>query len=366
MIKEMSFVKHRDIIGQCSLARELDWQCRSELGQAYDLSQAMIRCYGDTRSCYPRVGRNTIGGHNLGLEAVDPTAHASLHLLDFATITDQRLDYLAKKLDDCPWLVCWSGGIDSTVIIASCLRNLHKPDLEKITVFCNLDSIWLAPRFYTEFIKPNFNVLDSTGFDIASRVQNWHVIDGDLADYLWPSRYAYQLGVDGQYKWQRDPGALIDFFSNKLQDRSLAKLFVQAIGDNIGTTSFTGETNADFLWWINFNFKYQDGVMRKHYRNHHLDFDKIETGYTNWYHDQGYNTWSLLNAEKNNRNLDISQHKICAKKYIQKLYGNRSDLDSMVKIAAGSKEHLRHADADWIAMDQQHHFVKTVREVFFQ
>ena len=347
---------------QCSLDPELDAMCKNELKQHYQLCESMYKIYGDTRSCYARFGPNTIGGHEASHQLFGSGSLAFDHNQSFESVTDSRLQFLRDNFSDRPWLVCWSGGVDSTVIIASLLRNLTSTELSKITVFCNLDSIWLSPHFFTHFIKPHFKILDSTTFDVVSKLDRYLVIDGDLADYLWPSRYAYQLGINSQNLW-RDQHTLIDFFAAKLGDDVGAKKFVTAVVENILQTPFDGITNADWLWWVNYNFKYPDGVMRKYYRSVNLAFSDVTAGYINWYHNQSYDSWALTHFQALNHDLDIQQHKRPARHYIGSVTRDKCTTDAMVKIAAGFKEHMRYIKDCWVSIDQNKNYVGDVSKV---
>lgn len=365
MLGTMLYIKHRDLMNQCSRHLDLDIMCKKELNQHYRLCESMCKIYGDTRSCYARFGPNTIGGYQTPYQLFDLETLTSGTKQSFDRVTDLRLESLQKRFDDRPWLVCWSGGIDSTVIVASLLRNLTKSQRSKITVFCNLDSVWLAPKFFTQFIKPNFQILDSTAFDVWPLLDRYLVIDGDLADYLWPSRFAYQLGRNAKNPWIHQR-SLVDFFADKLGDDVGAKNFVAAVIENIVQTPVTCDTNADWLWWVNFNFKYLDGIMRKYYRGIDRPFADIHANYINWYHDQGYHSWALNHIQEMNYSLDISQHKKPAKQYVSHLIGDKCNTDTMVKIAAGFKEHIRSIKDCWLAIDQNKCYVSDAREIFLQ
>lgn len=349
---------------QCSLDLDLDEMCKNELKQHYQLCESMCRIYGDTRSCYARFGPNTIGGHEASHQLFGSELLTFDHRQSFDAVTDSRLQFLRENFSEKPWLVCWSGGIDSTVIIASLLRNLTSTELSTITVFCNLDSIWLSPHFFTHCIKPYFKILDSTTFDVVGKLNRYLVIDGDLADYLWPSRYAYQMGIDSQNAWRTHQHRLIDFFATKLGDDVGANNFVTAVVENILQTPFDVTTNADWLWWVNYNFKYPDGIMRKYYRSSNLALSDVQAGYINWYRDQGYDSWALNHFRDLNHDLDIRQHKKPARHYIGRVTRDKCDTDTMVKIAAGFKEHMRYIKDCWVSIDQNTNYVGDARKVF--
>lgn len=359
---DIEFVKHRDLLVQQGHDK-IDSLCRQTLLNAYDISRAMIEIYSDTRSCYPRFGPNTLGlWPNKVTEMNLGQCHTPSYQLTFAAATDARLWDLRHQLQDKPWLICWGGGVDSTAIIASILKHFCKADLDNIAIFCNLDSVWVSPRFYHHFIRTNFRVIDSTHYDLEPLLENYYVLDGDLADYFWPSRFAYQLGKSANHRWQRHGHHVLAWLTNRLSNARLAQKFYDAVNQNLAAVDFAVDTNAEWFWWVNYNFKYADGFMRKYYRHSTVPFSQITQSHINWYHCHEYNHWALQQLGRLNHKINAITHKAEARQYIQDILGQH-DIDSMSKFAAGSKVPLRYLRSSWIALDHQRRYIRNVQKL---
>lgn len=358
----IEFVKHRDLLMQHD-QDDFDSLCRQTLHDTYDASKAMLATYSDTRSCYARFGPNSLGQWPNKITELDlDQCHASTEHLTFEAATDARLCDLHQQLKDKPWLICWGGGIDSTAIVASILKNFCKADLDNVVIFCNLDSVWLSPRFYYRYIKPNFRVIDSSHYDLEPLLKHHYVIDGDLADYFWPSRFAYQLGEYANQRWQHGGHHVMAWLVHRLSDATLARKFYNAVKQNLDSVDFTVTTNAEWFWWVNYNFKYTDGFMRKYYRHNTVPFSQITQSHVNWYHCREYNDWAMKHAGRLNHKISPNAHKAEARQYIKDIV-DQHDLDRMTKFAAGIKVPLRQLPSNWIALDNQRRYVKDVREI---
>lgn len=243
-------------------------------------------------------------------------------------VTDQRCATLRRDRFDRSWVVAWSGGIDSTVIVSAILRNLPPADLENITIACNKFSIWENPRFYSTHIAPNFKVIDSSllrsswilhadsyliNGEPADRLFGQHpmIIDMARQDPDWPGRCV-----------RRDADDLIDFMAHKsgTAGSQWATWFYERIMENIDSQPVPIETYRDFLWWIPFNLCWIDNKIRGarkgpwgQLRDVSAYFDRV----IDWFDSDDYQLWSMVNnAAGEKYGQTISDNKLAAKRYI--------------------------------------------------
>ena len=89
---------------------------------------------GIANSWYSRTGKNTMFCNNPGLIEFNKAMpdYTQPFNRTFEQVSDQRcLDLRASHWHK-PWVIMWSGGIDSTVMMTSILRNISPGDFKNI------------------------------------------------------------------------------------------------------------------------------------------------------------------------------------------------------------------------------------------
>jgi len=243
--------------------------------------------------------------------------------LTFAQTTDQRYHDLKRKQGNKSWIVMWSGGLDSTVILTSILKNSSQADRQNITVACNRISIYENPLFYYQHIKPNFSVIDSTHLIIdQEKLINYCLINGDPADALYAGASSQGMLLDSPDDFNRnlrtDPDRLIKFISQKT-NYNFADWFYQSVLTNINSVDVPVITYHDFFWWIQFNLTWvsdkfrciQQGLIDKDSYGSYID------NFVNWFNSNEYQQWSMNN---NHAGIKYGSHlrdyKLANKNYI--------------------------------------------------
>lgn len=216
----------------------------------------------------------------------------------FGEITDQRCRDLVKQYSDRPWVVMWSGGIDSTVILTSLLKNLSASELNNVVVSCNSVSVYENPQFFHNHIVKNFKTMDSSYANHSALLNNYYVIDGNPADLMFSgglSVQAQHVGLDLTKSWKDCSGALIDYLG-QATDATSAELFYNLMAANLHSTDprcNMVQTLADWFWWINFNWKWISDCWRA------LDMLELDnTGifvdsFVNWFDSWDYQQWAM-------------------------------------------------------------------------
>lgn len=295
-----------------------------------------------------RLGKNIFPGkphlHNLfGLQTLDFDCTFSD---TFEQISDTRYHDLRSQRQDRPWLILWSGGIDSTVILTSILRNARPQDLSNIVVACSASSMIENPRFYTDHILPNFPILNSVQLEYNRNLfENYHVITGHPADALYCQYDSVLLQAN-----LRNPGVadlsfrtnldqLLDVMQNHIGcTKNLSAWWYEKTLENIESQSIPVETIQDFFWYNSFNFGWSGTLLReiKLLRNRHWpDLTAFQKSYVPWYNTKQYQSWSINNNQRGFKyGVTMGQCKVPSKKYIHSFDKNDYYLQFKTKIVS--------------------------------
>lgn len=261
-------------------------------------------------------------------------------------ITDQRCISLRNTHFDCPWIVLWSGGIDSTVVVAAIIKNLSRADLNNITIACTSACIWENPHFYFNHIKPNFKVVNSMETTLQEfEKQNVYIFDGEPADQLFGG-----LGVSLTTLYQnldllhkdiiKHSEVAIDFIANRT-DRNFAEWYYHVLVSSAQSAGLDVNTLHELLWWSTFNNGWTTVKFRfilytyskwKNVKSAKPYIDK----FVHWFDSDDYQQWAM-----NGRNVsekigtNMSDYKLAAKKYIYDVDHNKYYFKFKTKMASG-------------------------------
>jgi len=294
----------RDVIKRCGLLEHYD--NLSPLGN-------------DNPGLYVRHGANTLGIDNQGILDLGMGMPGMTKSDSFEQISDRRCHDLMISHADRPWLVSWSGGIDSTVIVASMIRNMTTEDKKRVTIACNRASVAENPRFYCEQILPNFRVQDNTLLDYRHALYHNYLIYGELGDNIfshWCSRWLYQDGW-GWQPWRQNRDSIVNFITSQ-SNAYQAQWLWQATVDNIQSCDAPVETVFDWWWWISFNFCWACGRYRKILDpDHGIPLADRYHAQIYWFDSADYQIWSMTHSAPGDREMyGPGQSKHAAKLYI--------------------------------------------------
>ena len=257
--------------------------------------------------------------------------------------------------------VMWSGGIDSTLVLTSFLRNLNKSDLEIIEVICSLNSIMENPDFYRDFIQDRLRVIPTLDFDISNEfLNNYILLSGEPGDGVFgPSTGMYvdllATGEHNKLLW-RDSRELITTgiknFRKRLNQNSklvvdepegFSDWYYEKISNNLEEVKPEGvDTIADWWWWHYYNFKWEDilylpVIRHRHASNTPVSTENIQQYIANtFFNTEKIQLWSYSNL-KNHCPGDLTTHKHLAKQYIFAFDKNQNYLHAKRKTASLSR-----------------------------
>jgi hypothetical protein len=302
---------------------------------------------------------NTIGQHDLfRMPAFNPRFDQT-----FAQITDGVCQQLYTTRADRPWLVLWSGGIDSTVIVSSLLRNLSAQDRQNITICCNHASILEYPRFFVDCIQPNFRVMDSAWVCSRDICSSHYVINGEPGDQLFSHRYSRFLGDLGQLHWQLQPDPLIDYIAG-FSDPEFARWVYEGMATNLSSVDIPVITYRDWCWWLSFNLNWIPALLRQHANFvNPVPLSQWLHDNIHWFRDPSYQQWSMHN---NHMDMKGGQRpgddKIAAKQYINSVYPDhyylkyKTKVDSTGRLSPPRFDHDH--DHDWVGIMDDYSYLR--------
>lgn len=245
-------------------------------------------------------------------------------------------------------LVLWSGGIDSTFVLSSFIKNMSSEDRELIVVCCNFTSILENTSFYVNHISNKLECMDYQAFDLTPELLNKYiVIHGDPGDCLQgPSVPAYaQFIADGKHKqpWKNHIVELRQSCqmhqSNPHYVEGFGEWFVNRVSENLEEVAPENVTTiADWWWWTYYNFKWEFSCQRPFFfsrRDHTTEFTKSQLADYAWntyFNTSDWQMWSYTNLD-NLITTDRSTHKHYARDYIFELDRNEVYYATKIKTA---------------------------------
>jgi hypothetical protein len=252
-------------------------------------------------------------------------------------------------------MIMWSGGIDSTGVLVSFLKNLSKQDLENVHVVLSADSVCENPSFYEKYIHNKLTCVPYLKYYLDNHTLDTCInLNGDPADALFgPSYSMYKSYVPdgGHLKPFRFNTKLIsepiekygEYYNKKFSTQGIGTWYVQKISKNIFDAQPDGvESIADWWWWHYINFKWEFSIWRSLLRRktgpsdcEPISRNRLEFFVKNtFYNTDRFQQWSYSNLKAHIINNDITTHKRQIKEYIVEFDGNRSYQEQKTKVTS--------------------------------
>jgi len=183
--------------------------------------------------------------------------------------------------------VMWSGGIDSTLILVSLLKQGVKDQLE---VLLSCDSISENQKFYYDHLLGKIDLVPAnrmkTLYSSDSILVGGEYNDQLLGSNLLPVFVKYYDPEDLFKKVDRDK------ILKTFQKTKNSKLWFEIYLEIVKSSPVPIETNLDFHWYINFCCKWQ-GL---YYRLISYFDEIIDPGnYIHFFQNEDFQIWSMLN-----------------------------------------------------------------------
>ncbi len=274
----------------------------------------------------------------------------------YREICDERARELLSRAEklDVTLYAFWSGGIDSTLVVASLLKNATPEQRENIVVLLSEDSIAEYPLFYEKFIRGNLRRESSSIFPYLLGSKHLFV-NGEHNDQLFGSdivaQFIARCGAEHIHK-PFNPDLFTSFYGEKLSDMETARFYVGMFERLKAAAPMPLESNYDMFWWINFAVKWQTVYTRTLAYTARRNRDKITKEYTSTYYEPFYNTedfqlWSMNNLDKKIKD-SWTTYKWTAKDAIYEITKDADYRDNKKKLGSLQFLILQHVIANYI------------------
>lgn len=245
--------------------------------------------------------------------------------LSYSDVCDKRAAELLAQSDatGLPLYVLYSGGIDSTVVLTSFLKQRELSKLKQQLVVCmSVDSITENPVFYHNFIRGKLNILQSDSF------AQWFdgrciIVGGEHNDQVFGSdtvgkvlHYFSMEEIKASYK----NDIFLKYLKLKGMSDHAAEYWYDMLLWHVSQSPAEIKSNYDLLWWLNFNFKWQTVwfriLLRIDPRYHgNLNPQWLSKHFHHFFTTEDFQKWSMLNPDKKIKD-DWMSYKFTAKDYI--------------------------------------------------
>jgi len=300
----------------------------------------------------------------------------------FSEVTDNKaLDIKRLINNGQKFVVMYSGGIDSTVIMAALLKNLSDKELASISVSCSSDSIIENPTFFKKYIQNKFTILDSNIHKYDDLYElGYKIITADEGDCIFGTVFGLTLYTNYEYYLQglstetqqnlmkykhRISDETVHYSTYKdliikhlqlPEDPEFGRILYEKYDHNVKTSTVPVNSLHDFFWWLIFNVKYLNCSIRGAlYFNDRVEYKKMIENVVNWYNDSEYQQWSMNNNNNGTKiHKSMSSYKTVAKDYIYEFDKNPWYRDYKIKL-----------ESMWVIAHQQKvtHLTKSTRPV---
>lgn len=217
----------------------------------------------------------------------------------FAELCDVRAQELNQKASK-PILIMWSGGIDSTVVLCSFLnQNIN------IIVGYTESSIEEYPWLFNFCKEKNIPLRYITNDSFKQLQMDYCFVTGIIGDQIVGTLKHFNSDTDLRIRSNQldDYRKIVNPYLLELFDESIKSFPIEIID------------YADFLWWVNFVFKYQ--WIQTHLMNI-TDFDP-SLEYHHFFDTVEFQQWAMTNRDLNKQFILENKplhYKLTFKEYI--------------------------------------------------
>jgi|SRR5665213_173727 len=279
---------------------------------------AFFKLYGSWTMPVDRTGTVTMPVKTLSLF---PIPKFRPFTKTFEEICDERARQVladAEKLSTTVY-VLYSGGIDSTCLLVSLLKQATPEQKKNIVVLLSHESISENPRFYEEHIRGNLRVGSSISFP-EKLGEDCYLLSAEHNDMVLGSEKIGKLmtvyGPQSIYQpYARD--TIAGLFSTILDGDAVTAHFYVDLFERIRESAPVPiVNNMDFLWWANFVVKWQSCF---HYillftppRNaQKVTQEYLDKRFVSFYNTDEFQLWSMNNPDKRIKDTWKSYKWVC-------------------------------------------------------
>ena len=247
----------------------------------------------------------------------------------FDDLCDNRAQEIVKVAAGRKIYVFWSGGIDSTLVLAALRKHT---DHKQITVVYSGESIEEYPWMFDNWVRGKLDTIKFHNLPTDTKLLDEHSKDGvictgEIADQLFGSmtyakyKHPEMLLKDWRFAWH---------FTNPNFVEKLER-FVAACPQKINNIK-------EFLWWYNYAVKYQGVCFRTIINSPGV---VLEQSMFHFFHTKYFNDWAVSTPiEAKFYGSDLRQYKMVAKEYIFKETGDIDYKNNKIKLPSAGFGHV--------------------------
>lgn len=237
-------------------------------------------------------------------------------------------------------VIQWSGGVDSTSMLISFLKNLSLSDQEIITVALSTNSVIEHPQFYKKYISKKLKIINWLDVDVNNEFLSENIIlHGDPANCLYgPSGMMYSdLVASGGHlePWECHIDSMIHSIDRQTSvypgTVNIGKWYIDKVSRVLEELHLDRiRTVCDWWWWQYFNFKWFGSIVRPLIwcrRDYSAPISKENYEFFSrnaFYAGQEFQDWSFTKLPDLIGVVPTLSYKPDAKKYIIEFDGNRT------------------------------------------
>jgi len=257
----------------------------------------------------------------------------------YEDICNKRADDIlarSRKLG-VPIYVMWSGGIDSTLVLVSLLKNSSSADRANITVLMSEESIAEYPLFYKEHVRGKLRTDSSVRFNELLGGEEL-MVGGEHNDQLFGSDMVGHMVTsfgDSVINERYNRDRFFNFFTRRLDDKETVGFYLDLFEKVQAASPVEIRTNFEHLWWLNFSLKWQAVHMRmlaraKASKVQKINGEYLRTRYIQFYCTDEFQLWSMNNMDKKIRDT-WKTYKFTAKDLIYEYTKDANYRDNKMK-----------------------------------
>lgn len=243
----------------------------------------------------------------------------TVSLEDCITNSVNRIKELDKELR-----LLWSGGIDSTLVFYSLLR-----ESIPFSVVLNEDSKLEHPILYNKIVEgvfPDVSVIHTKKVLELSDSPDVCYITGELGDQMCGSslyeRYSKEKR-DGSYE--------------RFLDARIIRMTKDSVVSVLGDQDFT---TAEYIWAVSFIFKFGGVALRMKIQGRDIPLH-------HFFNSDTFQIWAIQNYKTNTSFVEWKDYKIPFKTYIYEQDGNEDYFINKTKEPSLKNASLINSDVEW-------------------
>ena len=186
-------------------------------------------------------------------------------------------------------VIAYSGGIDSTFVLVQFLKLLNNTN--RISLVMNNNSIIENQNFYDNYIKDKINTIISDRYHARFIPTSDQVlITGDQIPQLFGQSLSVFMSNRND-DWR-------PFVLKNFTDLAKARWFMETIQPWLSKAPFEINSIFDWIWWVSFSIRWDNGRCRALKYNSSYDKNIYENNVFSFFRTDDYQLWSIFNHDK--------------------------------------------------------------------